>query len=309
MPRIVQFTVPAHDTDAFVEHIQQIEIISLRIQRGISIQPPGDVVTIEAVNRVLPEIMRLCARHGIGSREGTSIVTSEPKSVVSAPHARPITHDLSESPWEEIESELAKESNATANALVVMAAAGAIAVLGIATDALHLVVGAMIIAPGFEPISRVAHGFASRSRTWRHGLLDTGRAYAALLAGAAAASLILQGLDRNPLSGSASYLPQSALLSYWLTISIPSLLVAAVAGVAGALLIATNRSVLTAGVMVALSLVPSAAMVGMGLAGGNMAVAGTAFLRWTIEVGLVFSLSLVVFVWKYARVHRRAMMY
>ncbi|MBM3492617.1 MAG: hypothetical protein FJX68_19690 [Alphaproteobacteria bacterium] len=44
---------------------------------------------------------------------------------------------------------IGKNSNMTGNALLVMLAAGVLAAIGIATNALHIVIGAMLIAPGY----------------------------------------------------------------------------------------------------------------------------------------------------------------
>jgi hypothetical protein len=45
----------------------------------------------------------------------------------------------------------ARESSMTAGNLGVMATASAVAGLGLNSGALHLVIGAMVFAPGFEP--------------------------------------------------------------------------------------------------------------------------------------------------------------
>lgn len=77
---------------------------------------------------------------------------------------------------------------------------------------------------------------------------------------------------------------------------------------AGALVVATNRSVLTIGVMIALSLVPTAAITGMALVTGDWALSGRGLLRWLIEVGSVALFSTLVFIWKRVQVQQRKMM-
>ena len=253
--------------------------------------------------------MRLLAAHGIGTETGTSYTTSEPVSMVSSSHAASIVRDTSESSWEEIERMAAKESNMTANALLVMALAGMIAAVGIATNALHVVIGAMVIAPGFQPISRIGLGLVAQSPAWRRGLWDTLRGYAVLVAVAALTSLLLDVLGEPALGGGASYLQPGALVSFWMTNDETSFLVTLAAATAGVVLVATNRSVLTAGVMIALALVPSAALVGMALVQGATEVAGDAAARWLVDAVLLFGVSIAVFGWKRARVHRRPLMY
>ena len=92
------------------------------------------------------------------------------------------------------------------------------------------------------------------------------------------------------------------------SITFSSLAATALASIAGVLLAATNRSVLTGGVMVALALIPSATVTGMGIVAGEWTVAGRALLCWVIEAGLVFIFPIAFFAWKQRRVQRRKMM-
>lgn len=307
MPRRVEIAVASDRTEALVERISALDgLIGLRVQPGVSRRPPGDVVTLDITNRGLPELVRLLSKHGVGSSADGSFSTSEPISVVSSSSAAEIVHDVSEATWEEMEVVIAKNSNMTRTAVLVMAISGAVATIGIATNALHVVIGAMLIAPGFQPIVRVALGIAGGGGAWRRGIVHTLQGYLALAAGAAATALLFPTLGKSPIGGEASYLPAGVLVSYWTTLTVPSLVVTTVAGAAGALLIATNRAILTAGVMVALALVPGAAIAAMALVAGEPGVAASGALRWAVEVVLVLLTALLVLLWKKSRVQRRS---
>jgi uncharacterized membrane protein len=65
------------------------------------------------------------------------------------------------------------------------------------------------------------------------------------------------------------------------------------------------RIVWTAGVMIALSLVPSAALVGMGMASLRADLVTAGAMRWAIEVVIVALTSMLVFGWKRYSIHRR----
>lgn len=98
-------------------------------------------------------------------------------------------------------------------------------------------------------------------------------------------------------------------MSFWSTFSAPGLLASLVVGAAGALLVAAGRAVLTAGVMIALALVPAAALAGLALAAGETELFRLGLLRWTTEVVLVLLASTPVFVWKrFAVLRRKAML-
>jgi hypothetical protein len=309
MPRRVEITVPPAKTDRLVRRASETDgLVGLRVQRSISQEPAGDVVTVDVINRGLPELTRMLLEEGVGVASDTSFSTSEPISLVSSSAAEGIALDVSEATWEEMEVVIGKNSNMTANGLAVMGIAGVLATIGIATNALHLVVGAMLIAPGFQPVIRVGLGIVGQSKAWRRGLVHTVQGYLVLAAGAAVTSLFLQAIGKSPVGGEASYLPAGTLMSYWTTLTVPSLVVTFIAGIAGTILVASNRAVLTAGVMVALALVPGAAIAGLAAASGDFGTAAGGVIRWLIEVGLVLMASVIVFGWKRSHTHRRRML-
>lgn len=309
MPRRVEITVPSGETESLVQQVSQLSgVVGVRVQQGVSRKPQGDVITLEMTNHGMPALTRLLSRAGVGARPEASFSTSEPITVVSSSSAAAIVLDTSEALWEEMEIVIGKDSNMTANALLVMAISGVLATIGIATNALHIVIGAMLIAPGFQPIMRIALGVVGESAAWRRGVMHTLQGYEVLTVAAAATALLLQVIGRAPLGSEASYLPAGTLITYWTTIDATSVAVTVVAGLAGAILVATNRAVLTAGVMVGLALVPGAAIAGLAAASGELDVALRGLIRWLMEAGLVLLTSAVVLAWKRRYVHQRPML-
>jgi uncharacterized membrane protein len=226
---------------------------------------------------------------------------------VAPEHADRIRRDSSEASWEEAAQTMAHESGTTVNTVLLMFIAGVVGTVGLTTNALHLVIGAMVIAPGFAPITRITMGLVAGHPDWKLGLRDLVVAYAAIIAGAICADLLVMGLGEHPEGGASSYLPKGVLMSYWLTIKGTSVIVTTVGAIAGGLVIITNRSVLTNGVMIALALVPSACMIGMGIANGDADLVLGALRRWGMEVGIVSVCSTLVFIWKRTTVQRRVM--
>src|SRR5690606_12749644 len=102
---------------------------------------------------------------------GGSLTTTEPVSTFTPGSIPAIVRDTSESTWEEMELLIGKESNMTINALLLMGISGILAALGLATKAVHFVIGAMAIAPGFEPIVRISLGTVAKSRASCEGQL------------------------------------------------------------------------------------------------------------------------------------------
>lgn len=309
VPRSLQISLPNGSTDAVIEDLRGREgVMGLSIQRGAGIVPPGDVITVSLSNRCYWDVMCALERHGIGSSPATSLVTSEPIGVVSPRAAAVLTTDTTDSIWEEMEMTLAKESHITSNTAGVMFVAGFCAGAGIATGALHVVIGAMVIAPGFEPFVRMVLGWITGSRAWVRGLASAAGGYAALILGAACAAWICQAAGQTLLAGGTAYESSGTLVHYWTSLSAPSIAISIAAGIGGSLLILSHRSVLTAGVMIALALVPAAAMVPVALIAGDPERAALAGLRWGVEIALVLATAVPVFLWKRRRGHRKRML-
>jgi hypothetical protein len=119
MPRSMQITVPPAHTEKLVAEIQKLDgLIGLRLQRGVSIQPSGDIVSLEVTTPALHEIMRVLDRLGIGADANSSAVTNYPLAIVTASQAEAVAADSSDATWEEIELTIGRESNMTVNGLL-----------------------------------------------------------------------------------------------------------------------------------------------------------------------------------------------
>jgi hypothetical protein len=145
------------------------------------------------------------------------------------------------------------------------------------------------------------------SIAWKRGLFDTLKGYAALILGGGAAGLILYLLGTPPTIQTTTYLPSGTLTAFWSTVSPTSVLISAAAGFGGAILVSIHRSVLTAGVMIALALIPAATLIGLAVVSGDLLLAAQGFLRWVVDVALVFATSIIVFGWKQHFTHHRSM--
>jgi uncharacterized membrane protein len=300
--------VPSERAPGLIAQVKDMDgVIAVRHFPGASVKEPGDLISLEILDTRLHGLVRLLQSAGIGRDAGTTIVTNSPVSVVAPQLIERVARDDTECTWEEMESAMARESNMTANGVTVMAVAGVVAVMGIATGAVHVVVGAMLIAPGFEPLTRIGLGIVAQSRAWQRGLKDAAIAYATLLLSAIAAAAVLR-LAGQPLLTGDTYLPAASLVTYWSTVTFPSIASSVVAAVGGAVLVAAGRALLTGGVMIALALVPTLSLFGMALVAGEWQLAGQAAIRWIIEVALVLVLSTAVMLWKRNRVHQRPSM-
>ncbi len=303
MPRLVSINLDKSRTDLLVSRIQSQEgVISVNVYYGVSNGGQADVIEITILDSHENDLMLLLGSLGI---EDMIITTSELSSVTSTKFAKQIAEDSSEANWEEMEQEIAKESNPTKNVLGLMFTSGIIAAIGIATNSLHTVIGAMIIAPGFLPFVRIGLGIVSRNNSWKRGIMSALKGYIVIIIGSVIATLFLVAININPLGEKSTYLPSFSLFSYWTSITPESITISIAAIIAGAILVASRKTTLTSGVLIALALVPSAALIGVGVATLNAEIVAASTLRWVIDVILIISLSTVLLSWKRKAIHKR----
>jgi uncharacterized membrane protein len=309
MSRIIEITVPSQKTEALLADVKQMpNLLGLRVQPQISKKPAGDVVTIQTLNASLQGYMRLLDRYDLGKDGGISITTSEPDSLIPTSNKKAMDRDSLEASWEEMEHIISKDSNTTLSTLGLTVAAGVLAAVGIATGALHIVIGGMLVAPGFMPVMRISLGVVTGSEVWKKGLIDTLKAYAVIIVTAGISAFVMDITGMQPLPGQPSYYQfYNTLLDYWTTIKPSGLVSSAAASLAGAIMLCTKRSTFTSGVMIGLALVPSASLIGMSLALGDTAQALDAALRFLADVALVLFISALVFYIVKKRTHKRNM--
>lgn len=308
MSRNIQISLPSHYTDALLPKIRSLDgLIGLRVQRNISIQPAGDVVDFDVTNPGVSPCLKMLENEGLLFRDDVSVTTSHPTNIISKSASVKILRETHETSWEDILKNLLHQSNMNLNTLLVMFCSGVIAAIGISTNSIHIVIGSMLIAPGFGPISRAVLGLTAKHKDWKNGAVDTLKGYLLLIIGGFVGGLISGYFKKDVLPGTSSYLPAGSLVDYWMSFSGTSILVSIFASLVGGIIIMTNKSILTGGVMVALALIPAGTLVGMWLLEGNFDLAFTALLRLLLEITIVAIFTAMIFLWKRLSTHKRNM--
>lgn len=201
MARTLTLSVAPDKTDKLLRDLASMDgVVSLGLQKGASIRPPGDVLTVQMTNDAAKTLHVLLTRESIGT-DGTA-ATNEPQSLLNPARQTQIERETNEATWPEMASLLRGETNVSSNFVMTMFLAGAVAAAGLWSDKLQLVVGAMVIAPGFQPIIRIPFGLlAGSADTWKLGLKGTVFGYLALMAGAAVAAMGLVTGELNMAAG------------------------------------------------------------------------------------------------------------
>ena len=302
MARSFEVALPPVQCEDLIRRVRgKPGVVAISLQRGASIEPAGDVLTVWTSNEGAATVLH--ALDVLRPGDDCSFTVSEPTSVVAHPRQHSIEHESNEGSWEEVTSLLRRDTNLSTNFFLLMTFSGAVAAAGLWNDTLHIVIGAMLIAPGFEPIVRAPFALigARGQGLWR-GIAGTVLGYACLAIGAAIMLVLLAAFGDS--SGSEA-LRDRGLVQYWTSLGLSDALIALTAGAAGATIIATQRTVFGAGVMVALALIPSMAIVSMALVFGELGLAGQAAMRWGLDVVCVLIASSIVFGLKQLLRHRR----
>lgn len=300
MPRQIEFAGSPDQCRLLLERLHDHHgVARIMLQPGASKVPEGDVLMIEAANQASSEILNILADLDLLRSGAVSI--SEPNATIPAKVSRTINEEGNDAIWEEMGAMMRQDTNPTFNFLALMALSGAVAAFGIVSDTIHIVVGAMLIAPGFEPLLRVVFGLLGDRHSVTAGLRSNAYGYLALAVAAAVmtpVALFLNGMGADQLA--ASY-----WANYWSEIKASGIATSLLAGIAGGVIVSSRMKVLGTGVMVALALIPSMALIGMGFAAGLPDLALGAAGRWLVEVACVLVGGGSVIAFKRMLLHRR----
>ncbi|MDQ3906280.1 MAG: DUF389 domain-containing protein [Actinomycetota bacterium] len=303
MHHTIEIAVPAKATEGVLAELEALEgVVHLSVVHGGSVKPPGDVVTAHVLNREVDAVLAVAAQ---ARQSGSvSVTTAEAQSILDEHVARAIDDDVDESPWEEIERGLRHHGQLNRNFLALMGLGAVIAVAGLVSapvpQALALA-AAGIIAPAFEPVAKLAVGLVRGS--WyavRRALIAVSGGYVALAVVGALAYLLLHGF------GLAS--PEMLVTSEGVKMvthpTAADWLISACGAAAGVVIVSAFRHAVLAGALIALALVPAAALVGAGLAAGEIVMTLEALRRMGLDVLLVVGLGAAVVLLKQRLIHR-----
>jgi Domain of unknown function (DUF389) len=305
MHRTLEITVPPAVTDSLQAELVAIEeVIGLTLQRGGSLKPAGDVLTVHVLNRGADEVLRR-VRAAVPDKRGLSIVTAEATSFIVPDDHHLVRGDRDEAIWEEMESGLRHQGRITVNYLLLMALGGIIAAVGLVSEPVPQAVAfvaSAIIAPGFDPMTTVALGLVLRRGPLAGRGLTSALAGYAVLIGAAAATmwaLVATGeADAALLAGNkeVQHLAHPMLME---------LVVAAAGALAGVVMLAAFRRSFQAGPLIAMAFIPAAALIGVAPVVGRWDLALEGLERFGADWGFILLLG-APFLWLKQRfLHRR----
>ena len=303
----IEIIVDSSYTDELIHDLQRLEaVISLSVVREASIKPPGDVLTVHALNRGVDEVLR--STDAARERGQVSVSTAELTSIIDPEQERKVANDIDEALWEEVETDLRYQGKLTVNYVGLMALGGAVAATGFAAESASQAisfVAASIIAPGFEPLAAIPIGLALRR--WSvigRGMQSMVGGYLALILSAGLTFLALR-MSGVVLAEEFTINPEVRNLA---EPGLREVLLSAFGALAGMVMLLSRRHYLIPGALVALLVIEASALIGVALAAGEPGLMLEGAKRFGLDILLIVAGGVPIVLLKQALVHRRAPM-
>jgi len=263
----LRVTVPEALTDECLGLLRGHDYTTnVTLQSGASLEPRGDVVEADVAREEFNGVLESLDRIGVG-REGGILVqtpTATPFDEADRIERRAPGDPDDAVIWDSVLAKAEAGARPTVSYLMFMVMAVTLAAIAVILDSAILVVGAMVVGPEFSAVGAVAVGVAfARWRLVARGvrLLVGGFAFAVFVVTVLALLARLTGLATADMVTASR--PQTGFIWHpdeW------SFIVAFIAGAAGALAMAIEKSSTMVGVFISVTTIPAAGNLALGLA-------------------------------------------
>jgi uncharacterized hydrophobic protein (TIGR00271 family) len=302
-----RIVVPSHQAEHTLDLLENIpSVTNLIFLERAAHKPEGDVILCDVAREdasvIVSDLRELeidtegsIAIEHIDSHISDAAVEAE-QAAIGMPSDAVV--------WEEVESQTSENIELSASFLAFMVLAMLIAGVGILTDQLILIIGAMIVGPEFGPIAGLCVAAVQRRADLaKRSVAALAVGFPVGIAATLLFALILDGLDLIPETFAQAGHPFTAFISdpnWW------SVLVAYLAGTVGMLSLTAAKSGALIGVLVSVTTIPAAANVGIAAALGDWTECAGAAEQLGLNLGaLVLGGVLTLFVQRRLYVRRR----
>jgi len=251
---------------ALLAHPSAVNIVRIR---DVAERPGGDLFLCDVAREDASVV--IADLRGLGvEREGSIVL--EPISAIVSDAARRAEEVAVGSPadavvWETVEQQTSESAELSLSFVAFMVLATMIAALGIIQDSLILIIGAMVVGPEFGPLAGLSVALLQRERALAgRSLRALAVGFPVAIAAALVLTIVLLALDSAPDELTELSRPATLFISHPDEYSV---LVALLAGTAGALSLSTSKSGALVGVLISVTTIPAAANVGVAAAYGD----------------------------------------
>lgn len=239
---------------------------NVTLLEGASLAPAGDVIEAdvarEATDSVLDELIAL----GVAERGGILLTrpTATPFAAAERLEAAVPGHPADAVIWESVEESASDGSAPTVSFHVFLVLAVALASIAVLTDSSVLVVGAMVVGPEFSAVVALSAGIAlGRPRLVVRSVVLVVVSFTLAVTVVALLALVARAAGMVDAADVTRARPNTGFI--WRP-DVWSFIVALLAGAAGALALAVEKTSTMVGVFISVTTVPAAGNLALGLA-------------------------------------------
>lgn len=275
--------------------------------RGAAKKPQGDLVSCDVAKEEGSVVLRALRDLGVGDRGSIAVESVDASVSRVAREAETAARGLPADAivWEEVEGRVRESAVLSVSFVIFITIATMIAAIGVITDSIVLIIGAMVVGPEYGPLAGVCVALVEgRPRLAARSLQALAVGFPLAIAGAAILTAALIALDIAP-----AVPTRDGTRELTLFIAQPnwySAIVALLAGIVGMLALTTAKSGALIGVLISVTTIPAAGNIGVALAYGLGQEARRAAAQLVINVtAICISGLIVLWVGRQARLRRR----
>jgi uncharacterized hydrophobic protein (TIGR00271 family) len=261
---LLRIVAPSESAATVLAYLEGLDVFDLIHFPGASLRPRGDLIQCAVGSDLASVVVSALRELGISERGSITIDRLDASIGRTDECSDP---DPGVVVWEEVEAKTAAMAELSTAFLIYFMAATVIAAVGILTDSVVLIIGAMVVGPELGPLSGLSVGLIQRRRELvRQSLISLGVGFPLAFVAAFLATWAFRAAGVAPEVLDASHHPATLFIS---RPDAYTVVIAALCGVVGMLSLTTASAGTLIGVLISVTTIPAAGNVGVAAAYGN----------------------------------------
>jgi uncharacterized hydrophobic protein (TIGR00271 family) len=266
----LRIVVPSRQSSNTLELLEKTpSVCNLVYLEGVARRPDGDVILCDVAREETSVVISDLRELEIDRDGSISIEDIESQISEGAVRAEKAARGLPSDAviWEEVEARTSENTELSVSFLAFMVLAMLIATVGILTDQIVLIIGAMVVGPEFGPIAGLSVAVVQRRRdVARRSLIALAIGFPLGITFAFLATLLFEAVGLIPAGYTQEHHP---FIDFIASPDEFSFIVAFLAGLAGVLSLTNAKSGALIGVLISVTTIPAAANIGVAAALGE----------------------------------------
>lgn len=285
---LLRIVAPSESAATVITYLEGLDVFDLIHFPGASRRPRGDLIQCVVGSDLASIVVSALRELGVTER-GSITIDRLDATIARADASR--DPDPGVVVWEEVEAKTAAMAELSTAFLVYLMAATAIAAIGILTDSVVLIIGAMVVGPELGPLSGLSVGIIQRKRELvRQSLISLGVGFPLAFVAAFLVTWAFRATGVAPDTLDASHHPATLFIS---RPDAYTVVIAALCGVVGMLSLTTASAGTLIGVLISVTTIPAAGNVGVAAAYGNYDEMWGALIQLGVNLAVIQVASLI----------------